>query len=133
MDGCDGAEEAVRLQYQLPAQVGFIVHQQRLDAALPQLDCRRHPGGAAAQDEHGHGERFDLAQGRGLRQRRQRGQALNRLDAHTRRHRRHARLDGFPIRQHQALRALPVRAEDALRRTVFGMVAEDTDAVGKKR
>jgi hypothetical protein len=131
VNGIDRAKETVCLQHQLAAQPLLVVHQQRLDAALAQLDGGRKPCRPSADDEHRHADLFDVAHRWNIGHARQLRQTIRRFNLHAGPHEFHARLDRLAVSQHQALSTLAVGAKDALGRAVFGMMAKDSHAICK--
>ena len=127
------AEEGVRLQRELAAELVLVVHDERLHAEEPELDRGVDARRAAADDEDVGLDRRNLPERRQRVVGRKRGQPLAAPDLHPGPDRRHASLDGKAVDEHGALAALAVRAEDALGASVARMVAEHLHAVREER
>ena len=80
VDHVIGPEEAVGLEDELPAQAVLVVHEERLDAALAELDRRGQAGRPAADDEDGDVDLLDGLDVGGLGHMGEGGKAGHRLD-----------------------------------------------------
>ena len=91
--GLDRPEELVGLQDELAAQSMLVVHDERADAGLAELDGRRQSGGAAADDQALDVFGLDRSHLPAVLDGRQHRLAVERFDAHPGPDRHHARLD----------------------------------------
>ncbi len=128
-----GAEEGVRLQRELPAELVLVVHDESLRAEKPELDRGVDAGRPAPDDENVGLDRWNLPEPRQRVVRRKRGAPIAAPHLHPGPDRRHASLDRKTVDEHGALAALPIRAEDALGATVPRMVAEYLHAAREER
>jgi len=131
-DSGAGAEKAVGLKEEFSAQGVFVVHKEGFDPKLSELDGGGHPSRPAADHQGLHFDFLDFPKREVFRGGRGLGKAGKRGHLHSRLHQGHAGLHRPAIGHDQTLGALAVGAKDPLRRPIFGMVAEDPNAVGEK-
>jgi hypothetical protein len=131
-DSRAGAEKAVGLKEEFSAQGVFVVHKEGFDPKLSELDGGGHPSRPATDHQGLHFDFLDFPKREVFRGGRGLGKAGKRGHLHSRLHQGHAGLHRPAIGHDQTLGALAVGAKDPLRRAIFGMVAEDPNAVGEK-